>query len=67
MDTETVYPAKANFALATKKTWDHWHRKFRHISQKSLKNLAKNRMVEGFVINQSSLPSITCEAYIQAK
>ena len=24
-------------------------------------------MVEGFVINQSSIPSITCEACIQAK
>ena len=24
-------------------------------------------MVEGFTINQSSMPSITCEAYIQAK
>ena len=67
MDAETVYPAKANFASAPKKTWDHWHRKFRHISQKSPENLAKNRMVEGFAINQSSMPSITCEACIQAK
>ena len=67
MDAETVYPAKANFALATKKTWDQWHQKFRHISQKSLENLTKNRMVEGFEINQSSTPSITCEACIQAK
>ena len=30
-------------------------------------NLAKNRMVEGFAIDQSSMPSITCEACIQAK
>ena len=67
MDAKTVYPAKANFALATKKTWDHWHRKFGHISQKSLENLAKNRIVEGFAIDQLSMPSITCEACIQAK
>ena len=67
MDAETIYLAKANFALATKKTWDHWHQKFGHISQKSLKNLAKNRMVEGFAIDQSSMSSITCEACIQAK
>ena len=48
MDAETVYLAKANFALATKKTWDQWHRKFGHVSQKSLENLTTNRMVEGF-------------------
>ena len=36
MDAETVYLAKANFASAMKKTWDHWHQKFGHISQKSL-------------------------------
>ena len=67
MDAETVYPPKANLALATKKTWDHWHQKFGHISQKSLENLAKNRMVEGFAIDQSSMPSTMCEACIQAK
>ena len=67
MDAETVYPAKANFASATKKTWDHWHQKLGHISQKSLENLAKNKMVEGFAIDQSSMPSIMCEACIQAK
>ena len=63
MDAETVYPAKANFALAMKK-WDHWHRNFGHISQKSLENLAKNRMVEGFVIDQLLMSSITCEACV---
>ena len=31
MDAETVYPAKANSALATKMTWDYWHWKFGHI------------------------------------
>ena len=67
MDAETVCLAKANFASATKKTWDQWHQKFRHISQKSLENLTKNRMVDGFEIDQSSMPSITCEAWIQAK
>ena len=67
MDAETIYPAKANFALATKMTWEHWHQRFRHISQKSLENLAKNRMVEGFTIDQLLMPSITCEACIQAK
>ena len=67
MDAETIYPAKANFASATKKTWDHWHQKFRHISQKSLEKLAKDRMVEGFTIDQMTMPSIMCEACIQAK
>ena len=67
MDAETIYPAKANLASATKKTWDHWHQKFRHISQKSLEKLAKNRMVEGFTIDQWTMPSTMCEACIQAK
>ena len=67
MDAETIYPANANFAWAMKKTWDHWHQKFGHISQKSLENLAKNRMVEGFAINQLLMSSIMCEACIQAK
>ena len=42
-------------------------KKFGHISQKSLEKLAKNRMVEGFTINQLTMPSIICEACIQAK
>jgi hypothetical protein len=48
-------------------TWDQWHQRYGHISITSLERLSQNGMVSGLSIDQSSKPSITCEACIQAK
>ena len=57
----------SHYSSSPKITWDQWHRRFGHISMTSLEKLSENKMVSGFVIDQSSKPSITCEACIQAK
>jgi len=57
----------SHYSSSPKVTWDQWHRRFGHISITSLEHLSKNGMVSGLSIDQSSKPSITCEACIQAK
>ena len=57
----------SHYASPPKITWDQLHRRYGHISITSLERLSKNGMVSGLLIDQSSKPSITCEACIQAK
>ena len=48
-------------------SWDQWHRLYGHISVNAIKNLKSNEMVNGLNIDESTIPSLTCEACIQAK
>ena len=57
----------SHYASPPKITWGQLHRRYGHISITSLERLSKNGMVSGLLIDQSSKPSITCEACIQAK
>ena len=57
----------SHYSSSPKITWDQWHRRYGHISVTSLERLSQNGMVSGLLIDQSSKPSITCEACIQAK
>jgi transposase InsO family protein len=58
---------RSNYAATKKLPWDEWHRRFGHISISALQQLDKQGLVSGLIIDQSSIPSHTCEACIQAK
>ena len=54
-------------STSQKRTWDQWHRSFGHIAIPSLEHLNRENMVNGLAIDQSSIPSKSCDACIQAK
>ena len=57
-----------NYASTSqKRTWDQWHRSFGHIAIPSLERLNQENMVNGLAIDQSSIPSKSCDACVQAK
>src|SRR5262249_4887832 len=56
---------KANIAMMGIHSWDDWHLKFGHISISVLQRLHKQGLVTGFNIDESSIPSINCNACIQ--
>ena len=58
---------RTNYVSTTRPTWDQWHRQYGHISISALQQLEKEGLVNGLTIDQSSIPSKTCEACIQAK
>lgn len=59
---------RTNYSNAPNKlSWDQWHRRFGHISIKALERLDAEGLVHGLEIDQSTIPSINCEACIQAK
>src|SRR6202166_718192 len=58
---------QANLATTGKHSWDQWHRGYGHISIATLRQLDKEGLVNGFKIDQSSIPSQSCVACIQAK
>ena len=58
---------QANLATTGKHTWDQWHRRYGHISIATLRQLDKEGLVNGLKIDQSSIPSQSCVACIQAK
>jgi hypothetical protein len=58
---------QANFAAPKKLTWDQWHRRYGHIGMTSLEKLQKGKLVDGLEVDESSVPSRSCEACIQAK
>ncbi|KZV81015.1 hypothetical protein EXIGLDRAFT_596948, partial [Exidia glandulosa HHB12029] len=43
------------------------HRRYGHLSFSGLRTLASKGLVKGFDLDESSLPSPSCEACIQAK
>ena len=47
-------------------SWDEWHRRFGHVSAKSLQDLKRKEMVSGFNVDMESKPT-ECEACIQSK
>ena len=57
----------AHYASQLKLSWDQWHRRYGHISTSSLERLIKEGMVNGILINQTTSPSKSCEACIEAK
>ena len=59
---------RTNYANTTqKRTWDQWHKNFGHIAVPSLERLYQEKMVDGMAVDESSIPSKSCEACIQAK
>ena len=68
-----IHPLKSsqcihlNASTSQKRTWDQWHRSFGHIAIPSLERLNRENMVNGLAIDQSSIPSKSCDACIQAK
>jgi IS30 family transposase len=58
---------QANFASTGKLTWDQWHRRYGHISITTLQQLDREGLVNGLSIDQSSIPSKTCDACNEAK
>jgi hypothetical protein len=59
---------RTNYAsTGQKRTWDQWHKNFGHIAIPSLECLHREKMVNGMAVDQSSIPSKSCDACIQAK
>ena len=59
---------RTNYASTTqKRTWDQWHKNFGHIAIPSLERLYREKMVDRMAVDESSIPSKSCEACIQAK
>lgn len=58
---------RANYASTGGLTWDQWHRRYGHISVTTLQQLDREGLVNGLKIDQSSIPSRTCEACTEAK
>ena len=63
--------AKSNnvslYSSSPKISWNQWHRRYGHISPTTLHRRSKGGIVDGLSIDQSTMPSNTCEACIQAK
>ena len=58
---------KANLAKTQKLTWDQWHARFGHLSISALDRLKREGLVDGLEIDESSIPSRSCDSCIQAK
>ncbi len=58
---------RVNLATTNKLSWDQWHRRFGHISISALERLKREGMVDGLTVDESSIPSRTCESCIEAK
>ena len=56
-----------NLAAPKKLSWDQWHHRYGHLGMSGLETLLKQGLVKGIEIDESSIPSRTCEACIQAK
>ena len=69
LDARAELPGQERASLATiqKLSWDQWHRRYGHLSMGAPERLNKENLVKGLVINESSIPSRSCEACIQAK
>ena len=48
-------------------SWDQWHQCFWHLSITGLRQLADQELVTGLNVDQSSVPTINCQACIQSK
>ena len=55
------------YASSPKLSWDQWDRRYGHILMTTLNRISKGGIVDGLSIDQSTIPSNTCEACIQAK
>lgn len=49
------------------RTWDQWHRTFRHMNVESVKLLKRKNMVSGLTVDESVPPLKQCEACIRAR
>ena len=58
---------RTNYAATPKLSWDQWHRRYGHISISALERLDRENMVNGLLVDQSSITSKSCDACIQAK
>jgi hypothetical protein len=69
LDAQAELPGqeRANFASTQKLSWDQWHHRYGHLSVGALETLKKQKLVKGLMIDESSIPSRSCEACIQAK
>ncbi|KAJ3521915.1 hypothetical protein NMY22_g12109 [Coprinellus aureogranulatus] len=58
---------RANLAAPDAKTWDQWHRVMGHIGMSTLEKMYQKRMVDGFAVDEASIPSPTCTSCLEAK
>ena len=69
LDARVELPGRerVNLASTQKLSWDQWHRRYGYLSMGALEKLKKQEMVKGLMIDESSIPSRSCKACIQAK
>ncbi|KIJ42164.1 hypothetical protein M422DRAFT_81072, partial [Sphaerobolus stellatus SS14] len=68
LDARADLPGESvNIATALKPSWDEWHRRYGHISINALDTLKRNRLVNGFTIDEASIPLRSCESCIKSK
>jgi hypothetical protein len=65
--TELPNGKSTQYASIRTHSWDQWHRHYGHISINAIKSLKLNQMVDGLKIDESTFPSESCKACIQAK
>ena len=58
---------QANLAAPRKLSWDQWHRRYGHLGMTGLETLKTKGLVNGLEVDESSVPSRTCDACVQAK
>lgn len=69
LDAQAELPGleRANLASTQKLSWDQWHWRYGHLSMGVLEKLKKQEMVKGLMVDESLIPSQSCEACIQAR
>jgi hypothetical protein len=69
-DARAQLPEQHRAHIATDKqkaTWGEWHRRYGHLAISGIKQRRSKNMVTGLDVEESSIPSPTCKACIQAK
>jgi len=68
LDAYTELPGLHHTQYAPQRlSWDQWHWHYGHISVNAIECFKLNQLVEILNIDESTMPSQTCEACIQAK
>ena len=58
---------QANLAAPQKLSWNQWRRRYGHLGMTGLETLKTKGLVNGLEVDESSVPSRTCDACMQVK
>ena len=58
---------RTDLVAPQKLSWDQWHHQYGHLGMTGLETLKVKALVNGLVVDKSSIPLRTCKACIQVK